>query len=86
VGLILEDGGLVLREYEPTDTKINFLNIELLNEFYYSDSTDMAREQDLIDVTNEIFAGGEVYAFELSFQNVFRLYNPCNKYEVFLVR
>lgn len=86
VGLILEDGGLVLREYEPTDTKINFLNIELTNEFYYSDSTDMDREQDLMDVTNEIFAGGEVYAFELSFQNVFRLYNPCNKYEVFLVR
>ncbi len=87
VGIIFEDGEIFLREFEPTTTEINRVEIELKNNFYHSGTPKPGDQQGLIAVTDEIFAGGITYAFEfpVSGVTVFRLFNPCNQYEVFLV-
>jgi hypothetical protein len=88
VGIIAEDGEIYVREFEPTSTAINLVKITLLDKYYYSATPPAGAEQNLKDITNEIFAGGEIYAFDLPVNGVtvFRLYNPCNKYEFFLVQ
>ena len=87
VGLILESGDIYVREFEPTVTEINRVEIKLLNNFYHSGVALPGDQQGLTDVTDEIFAGGTTYAFEFPITgiNVWRLFNPCNQYEVFLV-
>ena len=87
VGLILENGDIYVREFEPTITEINRLKINLVNNFYHSGTPNPGDQQGLTEVTDEIFAGGEVYAFDFPATgvNVWRLFNPCNQYEVFLV-
>ncbi len=88
VGFITEDGDYYLREFQPTSTNVNLVQITLLDQYYYSVTPPAGTEQDLKDITDEIFAGGEFYAFDLPVNGakVFRLYNPCNKYEFFLVQ
>lgn len=88
VGLIMDDGEIYVREYEPTSTAVNLIQITLLDQFYFSATPPASAEQDLKDITDEIFAGGEFYAFDLPVNGakVFRLYNPCNLYEFFLVQ
>ena len=87
LGLIFDDGEIYLREYEETVTEINRVQINLKNNFYHTGIPQPGDQQALIEVTNEIFAGGITYAFEfpVSGLTVFRLFNPCNQYEVFLV-
>jgi hypothetical protein len=87
VGLIFEDGEIYVREFEQTSTQINRVEIKLKNNFYHSATPKPGDQQKLIEVTDEIFAGAVTYAFELpvSGLTVFRLFNPCNRYEVFLV-
>ncbi|GJM28289.1 MAG: hypothetical protein DHS20C17_09240 [Cyclobacteriaceae bacterium] len=87
VGLILDDGEIYLREFEPTTTDINRVEIILKNNFYHSGTPKPGDQQKLIAVTDEIFAGGITYAFDLPITGitVHRLFNPCNQYEVFLV-
>ena len=84
LGIITDDGELYLREFDPTDTEGNFINLNFNGNFYYTITPPEGTEQDLIDVTDEIFAGGVVYAFDFPQSGVYRLYNPCNRYEVFL--
>lgn len=87
VGFIMEDGEIYVREYQPTTTSVNLFQINLLDQYYYSATPPLGTEQALKEITDEIFASGEIYAFDLP-QNglkVFRLYNPCNKYEFFLI-
>lgn len=88
VGFILDDGEIYVREFQPTSTNINLVQITLLDQYYYSVTPPAGTEQDLKDITDEIFAGGEFYAFDEPIQGLklFRLYNPCNKYEFFLVQ
>lgn len=88
VGLIMDDGEIYVREYQPTTTKVNLVQISLLDQYYYSATPPAGTEQDLKDITDEIFAGGEFFAFDepLEGLTLFRLYNPCNKYEFFLVK
>ena len=88
LGLILENGDLFVREYEETFTAVNRLEINLTNNFYHSGTPAPGDIQKLTEVTDEIFAGGVMYAFEFPITGVtvFRLFNPCNQYEVFLVR
>lgn len=91
VGLVVEDsngeGQLYLREFEPTTTEGNKVKVTFTNNFYYSGTPEPADEQNLIDITNKIFEGEEVYASDLTGLNgVFRLFNPCNQYEFFLVQ
>lgn len=87
VGFIMENGEIYVREYQPTNTAVNLFKVSLLDQYYYSATPPAGTEQALKEITDEIFAGGEIYAFDLP-QNgikVFRLYNPCNKYEFFLI-
>ena len=87
VGLILENGDIYVREFEPTVTEINRVTINLLNNFYHSGTPAPGDQQGLTEVTDEIFSGSEVFAFDFPATGVtvWRLFNPCNQYEVFLV-
>ena len=87
IGLIMEDGSIYVRAFEPTTTEQNKVTVTFTDEFYFDDgSTD--REDDLREVTDLIFEGSEIYASDLPTDgiNVFRLFNPCNRYELFLVQ
>ncbi|MEQ9426578.1 MAG: DUF4302 domain-containing protein [Cyclobacteriaceae bacterium] len=86
-GVFLEDGTLLLREIEPTSTQINKVSIRLLDNFY-SDREMTAEEQaNLISLTNDLYSGGEMYAYEIPIEglSLFRLFNPCNNYDLILV-
>lgn len=87
VGLILEDGEVYVREFTATATMTNRVDVSLLDNYYYSGTTPPGTDQDLKEITDEIFAGGQVYVFDLPVTGltVWRFFNPCNKYEVFLV-
>lgn len=87
VGFIMEDGEIFVRGFSPTSTAVNLVQITLLDQYYYSATPPAGTEQSLMEITNEIFQGGEFYAFDLPVDGikVFRLYNPCNQYEFFLV-
>ena len=87
IGFIMGNGDIYVRSFQPTNTQVNLVEMALLDQYYYSATPPAGTEQALKEITDEIFAGGEIYAFDLP-QNglkVFRLYNPCNKYEFFLV-
>jgi hypothetical protein len=86
-GLILDNVDIFVKEFRETTTEINRVRIDFTNNFYHSGTPSPGDQQDLIAVTDEIFAGGTTYAFEfpISGLSVFRLFNPCNQYEVFLV-
>lgn len=92
VGLRLEDESdssrTYLRELEPITTTGNKLQLTLTNDFYFSEPPEAGEQQDLAEITNEIFEGGEVYVSDLPVDGltVFRLFNPCNRYELFLVQ
>ncbi len=87
-GLIFDDGEIYLREFQPTETEVNRVKINFTNNYYHSATAGSGDQQKLQAITNEIFAGGEMYAFEipLSGLTLFRLFNPCNSYDVFLVQ
>ena len=88
VGLILDNGDLYVREFEQTVTEINRVKINLKNNFFHSGTPKPGDQQGLIEITGEIFAGGVTFAFDLPITGltVYRLFNPCNRYEVFLVQ
>ncbi len=92
IGFITEDGDstdIILREFEPTTSTGNQVDIVFTNDFYQSD--DMMSSQDstnMIEVTETIFSGGRVYAYDFPIQGlqVYRLFNPCNRFEIFVVQ
>lgn len=92
VGLYVEDENgdiqTYLREFEMTATEGNKVQVNLLNNYYFSDTPGVNDQQNLGLITDEIFSGGVVYAsgVDVSGTEVFRLYNPCNGYEVYLVK
>lgn len=89
VGLIFDDGNVFVREFQPTSTKINLVQLTFLDQFFFSGTSPApGTNEDLKAIIDEIFAGGEVYAFDFPVNGatVFRLFNPCNRYEVFLVQ
>ena len=87
IGLLMEDGSIYVRAFEPTTSEGNKVTITLTEEFYFDDGST-GLENDLREITDAIFEGSEVYASELPNDGatVFRLFNPCNRYEVFLVQ
>ncbi|MCB0489329.1 MAG: DUF4302 domain-containing protein [Cyclobacteriaceae bacterium] len=87
VGFIMDDGELYVREFQPTSTKVNLVQMTLLDQYYYTATPPAGTEQSLMEITDEIFQGGEFYAFDEPVDGfkLFRLFNPCNKYEFFLV-
>lgn len=89
VGLIFDDGNVFVREFQPTSTKVNLVQLTFLDQVFFSGTAPApGTEDDLKAIMDEIFAGGEVYAFDFPVNGatVFRLFNPCNRYEVFLVQ
>ncbi len=92
IGFITESGDstdIILREFEPTTSIGNQVNIVFTNDFYQSD--DMMTAQDttnMVEVTETIFSGGRVYAYDYPIQGlqVYRLFNPCNRFEIFVVQ
>jgi len=88
LGIILSDGNLLLREYEPTNTKVNLIEFELTDGYFFSDGEPAGATEGLKAVTDEIFEGGNLYAFEIPLEGLelFKLFNPCNQYEIILVR
>ncbi|MEO1054671.1 MAG: DUF4302 domain-containing protein [Bacteroidota bacterium] len=86
LGLILDDGEIYVREFEETSTEGNLITLSFTDTFFHSDTAAVGDEDKLRQITDEIFSGGEVYAFDFPQDDVFRLFNPCNEYEIFLVR
>ena len=92
VGFIIEAGDsidLILREFEPTTSTGNQVDIVFKNDFYQSDGIMSSQDStNMMDVTEDIFSGGRVYAYDYPIQGVqvYRLFNPCNQFEIFLVQ
>lgn len=91
IGLIVEgeDGfsELYLRAFTPSASG-NALGVTLLDEFYYTSTPTDEEIIGLKEITEEIFAGGIVYAYDLPVSGLtaFQFYNPCNDYEFVLVQ
>lgn len=91
VGFIMEtaDGRseLYLRSFLPSPIG-NSLGMSLTESYYYTATATPEEEQALAEITDEIFAGGVVYAYELAVSGLtaFQFYNPCNAYEFVLVQ
>jgi len=87
-GLILADGNIYVREFEATATEINRIKIDFTNNYYHSGTPAAGDQANLQAVLNEIFSGDEMYAFSIPLSGVslFRLFNPCNNYDVLLVQ
>ena len=83
----MDDGSIYVRAFEPTTTEGNKVTIAFTEEFYFDDGST-GQEDDLREITDLIFAGGEIYASDWPIDGltVFRLFNPCNRYELFLVQ
>jgi len=92
VGFILDDGNgnsdLYVREFLPTSTVGNRIHISLTNNYYHSGTPGPDDQANLAEITDLLFEGGEVYAsdFPVEGLTVFKLFNPCNQYEMFLVQ
>ncbi len=92
VGFILDDGNgnsdIYLREFLPTTTVGNKVTVTLTNNFYHSRTPAPGDEANLAEITNKLFEGEDVYAFDFPVEGltVFKLFNPCNQYEIFLVQ
>jgi hypothetical protein len=92
VGFILDDGNgnsdLFVREFLPTTTVGNKIPISLTNNYYHSGTPGLDDEANLAEITDLLFEGGDVFAsdFPVEGLTVFKLFNPCNQYEMFLVQ
>ena len=92
VGFILDDGNgnsdIFLREFLPTTTVGNMINVSLTNNYYHSGIPGPDDEANLAEITNLLFEGGDVYASDFPVEGllVFKLFNPCNQHEIFLVQ
>ena len=91
MGLYIEasDGSTLtyLREFELVSQIGNRLEINFLDDFYFSEPPIDSPEEGLITFTNQMFEGGSMIIFEFpnDGNRVFWLYNPCNNYELLLV-
>lgn len=87
VGLVLEDGSLHLRGFEATTTELNKVKVTLTNDYYFSNGSTSTKIDNLNAVTDEIFEGGELYAYEYPIQGltVWDIFNSCNGYEFLMV-
>ncbi len=87
-GIIDEIGDLHVRSFDSTITVGNRVNVALSNGYYFSSGITPEKILNINAVTDEIFEGGVIYAYEFPISGlvVFWLYNPCNRYEFALVQ
>lgn len=85
-----DNGGFdtYLRLFTVTESIGNKLTLTLTDSVYYSMPITPTQRDGILAITNEIFEGNSIYASELPVDGaqVFRLFNPCNSYEFFLVK
>ncbi len=92
VGFIIEDengeASIITREFQETTTVGNRVEINFTGSFFHSGDPDETLEGKVTEITDLLFEGGKVYAFDFPVEDltVFRLFNPCSRYEIFLVR
>ncbi|XOV92481.1 MAG: DUF4302 domain-containing protein [Bacteroidota bacterium] len=92
IGFITEDNDstdIILREFEPTTSIGNQVNIVFKDDYYQSDGIMTSQDSaSMVAVTETIFSGGQVYAFDYPIQGlqIYRLFNPCNRFEIFVVQ
>ena len=74
-----------LREMEVNSTTGNMLSLTLTEGTYITIADSLDERNSLFDLTDQIFDGGTLYATEvLSFDDVYEVFNPCNRYKFFL--
>jgi hypothetical protein len=92
VGFILDAGDgnsdIFVREFLPTTTVGNRINLTLTDSFYHTGTPGPDDQANLREITDLLFEGGDVYASDFPVEGliVFKLFNPCNQYEMFLVQ
>jgi len=93
LGFILENEDestdLFLQEFEPAETFGNQLSLNFKDAFYHSETATSQQELDLASINSEVFEGELVYVSDLPIQEgltIYKLFNPCNQYEVLLVQ
>ncbi len=93
VGLFLGEDSLIYRHFEAVDLIGNQLNINFDGNYTVVPSTDpdsTVLKNNFEIVTNEIFSGNTVYISRVEDESLnfelFSLFNPCNRYEIFLVK
>ena len=92
MGFLLDDGNgnsdIFLREFNPTTTVGNKINVVLNNNYFHTGVPGPDDQSNLEEITNLLFEGGDVYASDFPVEGliVFKLFNPCNQYEIFLVQ
>ena len=91
-GFILDNGlggsNTFVREFQPVTTEGNRISLTFTDNYFHSEnSATPQQEADLEEITNLLFDGVDLYAFDFPVDGiqVFKLFNPCNGYEVFLV-
>jgi hypothetical protein len=91
-GFVLDhpDGNaeIILREFVPASTSGNKVRVLLTDQFYFSGTPSAAAEDGLRGITDILFEGENLYASDYPVEGltVFKLFNPCNRYEIFLVQ
>lgn len=92
VGFVLDNGDgssdIYLREFEPATTSGNRIRVVLTNNYFHSGVPDPGDQASLAEITDLLFEGSDMYASDLPVEGltVFALFNPCNKYEIYLVQ
>lgn len=94
IGFIIEDANrdqtTYLREFEMTTTVGNRIQLTLTDDVYISGVSNDEDRQSVMEITEEILGNGEIFASLVPLDGqditVFRLMNPCNGYEFFLVQ
>ncbi len=91
-GFVLDHGDgtsdFYLREFQPVTTVGNRISVQLTNNFYHTGTPGPDDEANLTEITDLLFEGNNMYAsdFPVEGLTVYKLFNPCNRYEIFLVR
>ena len=91
-GFLFEDQDgeteIFLREFQPMTTAGNKIEIILTDTYYHSNTPSGEDQANLEEITDLLFTGGQMYAFDYPVEGlaVFKLFNPCNQYEIFLVQ
>ena len=92
IGFLFEDENgetdIYVREFQQTVTLGNKIEVILMDSYYHTDTPTPEDQASLVEITDLLFSGGEVYAFDFPVDGltVFKLFNPCNQHEIFLVR
>ena len=79
---------IILREFDPVTTVGNMVQVNLNNNYYFSGTEGPDDQANLEEITNLLFEGSDMYASDYPVEglNVFKLFNPCNQHEIFLVQ